>query len=568
MKTNKIVFNSINIKEGVGNKLITFTPNNNLIYSTKNSVGKSTLLRLLIYSLGYDIPSTKKMQFSKLELTVNMDCSDGNLTLTRIGEYFHFQNNTTNKTILYLDLDNILSCIYGVNNLEIINNILATFYLDQEYGWTFLNKGKILGKLSFNGEELIRGLSDIDCNNLNKKLTKVQQKIQKYKYMQDISKYKAQIVKDNKTLLNNKYDEQQKDKLTFLKIEKSRLINELNELDDTLKKNKSFKDYINSYKLRVKNDEGIEIPVNEKTIIGYDDNNDFIIHKKKIIAKEILHINKNIKELEKEVSNSFTDTETLIDVDDTPDTILKRLKEIYDEIKDLTISDEGVVLEESDCSHLKEDSSSDDKFRTKTKLGYDIVKVFKDLKDYGRLHVIVKRPRDFAIGLGYDYSRGEWAQGRYDYKTLEDAEKALKDDYEVREVTDRWFDRELKEDSSGIVDDWIIEKVKEDFSLEDLKKVKEIIYKILDYSKDIDLSKAMLAIVSIIDKQQPSVSVIKKECVNESVNAGLTEKFKELLSELDFDVYKDSNGSYRLYDRQGVNLGSIDEETFEDARNC
>lgn len=267
-----------------------------------------------------------------------------------------------------------------------------------------------------------------------------------------------------------------------------------------------------------------------------------------------------------EDTGDVIDTETLIDVDDTPDTILKRLKEIYDEIKDLTISDEGVVLEESDCSHLKEDSSSDDKFRTKTKLGYDIVKVFKDLKDYGRLHVIVKRPRDFAIGLGYDYSRGEWAQGRYDYKTLEDAEKALKDDYEVREVTDRWFDRELKEDSSGIVDDWIIEKVKEDFSLEDLKKVKEIIYKILDYSEDIDLSKAMSAIVSIIDKQQPPVSVIKKECVNESVDAGLTEKFKELLSELDFDVYKDSNGSYRLYDRQGVNLGSIDEETFEDAR--
>ncbi len=317
MKTNKIVFNSINIKEGVGNKLITFTPNNNLIYSTKNSVGKSTLLRLLIYSLGYDIPSTKKMQFSKLELTVNMDCSDGNLTLTRIGEYFHLQNNTTNKTILYLDLDNILSCIYGVNNLEIINNILATFYLDQEYGWTFLNKGKILGKLSFNGEELIRGLTNIDCSNLNKKLTKVQQKIQKYKYMQGISKYKAQIVKDNKTLFNNKYDEQQKDKLTFLKTEKSRLINELNELDDTLKKNKSFKDYINSYKLRVKNDEGIEIPVNEKTIIGYDDNNDFIIHKKKIIAKEILHINKNIKELEKEVSNFSTDTETLIEIFDS-----------------------------------------------------------------------------------------------------------------------------------------------------------------------------------------------------------------------------------------------------------
>lgn len=45
----------------------------------------------------------------------------------------------------------------------------------------------------------------------------------------------------------------------------------------------------------------------------------------------------------------------------------------------------------------------------------------------------------------------------------------------------------------------------------------------------------------------------------------LTKRFKELLDEIDFAVYKDSDEFYRLYDVQGGNLGGIDEETFDDA---
>lgn len=46
----------------------------------------------------------------------------------------------------------------------------------------------------------------------------------------------------------------------------------------------------------------------------------------------------------------------------------------------------------------------------------------------------------------------------------------------------------------------------------------------------------------------------------------LTQRFKQLLHEIEFDVYKDSNGSYRLCDLQGANLGNIEAETFKDAR--
>ena len=35
---------------------------NTLIHSSENSVGKSTLLRLLFYSMGYNIPQTKGLK--------------------------------------------------------------------------------------------------------------------------------------------------------------------------------------------------------------------------------------------------------------------------------------------------------------------------------------------------------------------------------------------------------------------------------------------------------------------------------------------------------------------------
>ena len=48
-------------------KVFSFGENVNIVYSTKNSVGKTTLLRLLMYALGYPIPNTRGIQFSDYE---------------------------------------------------------------------------------------------------------------------------------------------------------------------------------------------------------------------------------------------------------------------------------------------------------------------------------------------------------------------------------------------------------------------------------------------------------------------------------------------------------------------
>ena len=48
-----------------------------VISSDKNSVGKSTLLRLLFYGLGYPVPGTYKLPLDKLEQLKNKNESEG-----------------------------------------------------------------------------------------------------------------------------------------------------------------------------------------------------------------------------------------------------------------------------------------------------------------------------------------------------------------------------------------------------------------------------------------------------------------------------------------------------------
>ena len=46
------------IKQGFFEKTFSFSNKTNIIYSKKNSSGKTTLIRLLLYALGFNIPNT------------------------------------------------------------------------------------------------------------------------------------------------------------------------------------------------------------------------------------------------------------------------------------------------------------------------------------------------------------------------------------------------------------------------------------------------------------------------------------------------------------------------------
>lgn len=87
----------------------------------------------------------------------------------------------------------------------------------------------------------------------------------------------------------------------------------------------------------------------------------------------------------------------------------------YDDVK---------VMKNDGQAPSKRDSMNDARFTNQTKQGYQVIETYRD---GGRLHVIFKRANDYGVGLGYDELDGQWAQGMYDYRTLDDAREALKE---------------------------------------------------------------------------------------------------------------------------------------------
>ena len=98
----RIVSLQVNIMQqtlfGDNQKTFEFTSGVNIVYSKKNSAGKTTLLRLLAYALGYQIPSTRGIRFSDYEtiLTVIGD-NDNEFILTRNRNYIEVVHDGTDK---------------------------------------------------------------------------------------------------------------------------------------------------------------------------------------------------------------------------------------------------------------------------------------------------------------------------------------------------------------------------------------------------------------------------------------------------------------------------------------
>ncbi|MER2006409.1 MAG: hypothetical protein ABS939_03065, partial [Psychrobacillus sp.] len=132
----------------------------NLIFSQTNSVGKSTLLRLLFFSLGYSVPGTKKFKFYDCytKVLIKKDTSVIEIERTKDIVKLTIDNKYSNQFIIPQQECELLSLIWGTENTSILKNILGAIYFDQEKGWTLLNRGKVIGNIQFNIDELIRGL--------------------------------------------------------------------------------------------------------------------------------------------------------------------------------------------------------------------------------------------------------------------------------------------------------------------------------------------------------------------------------------------------------------------------
>lgn len=296
-------FNSIRLKEANDERLICFSDTNNLIHSNNNSKGKTTLLRMLLYSLGYNIPNTKNIKFENCEVEVNITLDNGDtIELVRnVREYLILKQGNTNTTYILpgqqYDLHKI---IFKTDNNDLLNNILGVFYFDQEKGWTLLNRGVVIGSNRFNIGDLIRGVNGVDCSELIQLREQKKQELLKYRQMHSLSKYKETIDVATQNITADSYNVILESRIEQCKMRKSLLIKELRRIDGVLQENEKFQKFISDIGLIIALPNGDTVAVNESNIVGLRDSINYLIAKKKIITSEYNQLTNDIEKLEKQ----------------------------------------------------------------------------------------------------------------------------------------------------------------------------------------------------------------------------------------------------------------------------
>ena len=291
---------ALKVKSGLFEKDFTFNTNINIIYSSKNGCGKTTLVRMLLYALGFNIPNTKNLKFEKLELILSLQHESlGNIKLIRehnIQIELH-KDNKIQTFSLPSERLRLHKLIFNTTNEDILNNILGTFYIDQEKGWTLLNRGKVIGSIHFNIEELFRGLGNKDSSKLIQEKNNIINQINQYNQIFKISEYQKLIETEANELMTD-FDSALINKLEILRIEYRRLKRDQKKLDQLLTDNKNFKKYIEEMKILVQINDLI-FPLTSNNIVGYTDSIESIKSKLLFITNDINRISSQIKELEK-----------------------------------------------------------------------------------------------------------------------------------------------------------------------------------------------------------------------------------------------------------------------------
>lgn len=285
-----MIIKSIRIKEGLFTRFIEFSEGANLIHSKQNSKGKTTLLRFLLYSLGYNIPNTRKIKFERCEVeTVISTNKLGEVMLQRSADTHIVLCTGEDRTTYVLpeQQNELHAILFGTENSDVLDNLLGAFYVDQEKGWTLLNRGVAIGSIHFNIEELVRGLSGRDCSTLIQREARLSRELSKYKQMFSVAQYQETIESEGGAVAVDHHDERIDSELEQLRIRQNALKKELRRLDREIKNNQQFIQFITHMKLLITVPDGSIIPVTAENIAGYNDSIDYLITKHKMVSAEL-----------------------------------------------------------------------------------------------------------------------------------------------------------------------------------------------------------------------------------------------------------------------------------------
>lgn len=317
-----MIIEKVAIRRGLFEKVFPFSNRNNLIHSQVNSVGKTTLMRVILYSLGYSVPSTKMFPLDKCEIEAQI--------LTDEGRTIRLVRNTPSYMVCHDGEEQQTYCLpeqqielqakfFNTEDVDILDNLLGVFYLDQEKGWTLLNRGVVIGSIHFNVEDFIQGLSGRDCSELKRKKNKLEIELGKYEQISNVTKYKESLAQSSGSLLKENPDDELDSLIEQKQVELNIAQKELARIDKSLKNNQQVKHFIGQMKLTVETPSGELLRVTADNVVGLNDSIDYLVAKRKIQVVEcnkLLSLISKLKEKKKQSTEVFFTVESIADAFD------------------------------------------------------------------------------------------------------------------------------------------------------------------------------------------------------------------------------------------------------------
>ena len=289
----------------------------NLIHSESNAMGKTTLIRLLLFGMGFSVPATEGLKkFENLAVHLEIENDHGQIIsldrhdrIIRIKE----QNEKEIQKLLPEQEKDVLEIIFGIKEELVLRNILGVFYIDQEKGWTMFNRGKVIGNIPFNIESYVSGISDRAMFEKKFEIDSIAKEIKKYEDLESIINIKENTTNlphvKNSTIDSNIVSEISR--YEFL-IEEDK--HALKILKETMQNSQFAIDYIEKIGVHAIID-GKRIRISKENIENGTDNAKYLSAKieyyKKKINSETLEMTRLKKKIEEE--NAALGVETLFE---------------------------------------------------------------------------------------------------------------------------------------------------------------------------------------------------------------------------------------------------------------
>lgn len=278
-----------------------------IISSKYNKKGKSTLLRVILYALGFEVVRTNGI--ANLDLKTNIKILTDDLEEIQI-----FRNNekvileessSDRKRELHLpeDQEVLQSTFFDFNNGKLLENFLGTFYFEQGRGYSLINNGVVTPKNRFNLKELVTQL----VPEVEEKLKEIEKKeITIRRNKAAINAINA-VLKDN----DNFIEEDNQDEITIqninsLKFKLKQLKRKKRTILESIEDNNKLLEYIGKLKLRLRLSDKSVVVVTSDKIEGMENISNYLISEKTVVNNQIKETKHLIYKNEEAIKKKYT----------------------------------------------------------------------------------------------------------------------------------------------------------------------------------------------------------------------------------------------------------------------